>query len=242
MLYSVQLVLLSTLHDFIKHDFYCLSVYTNLYVLLVPNEISTGVAVLLILLRNVFFICGQFWLSSTLRICLSSAESWCITWHPHPGEIIRRLAYLIKKLSSSLRHVCKQGHPQEDRKGKTFSGPRGGAHEYVNLDMVALVWRILYLCADSGVVLSSTMGYIPLMRVVQSVRQTTRRSSTAIKEGWMVHYSNKDTLVLLLLPVELLCLHVLLRLPLQLSSTCLLLALSSLCFSLAPAVSTQAAQ
>ncbi|XP_026996681.1 serine/threonine-protein kinase D2 [Tachysurus fulvidraco] len=35
---------------------------------------------------------------------------------------------------------------------------------------------------------------IPLMRVVQSVRHTTRRSSTAIKEGWMVHYSNKDTL------------------------------------------------
>uniref|UniRef100_A0A673W4Z1 Serine/threonine-protein kinase n=1 Tax=Salmo trutta TaxID=8032 RepID=A0A673W4Z1_SALTR len=35
---------------------------------------------------------------------------------------------------------------------------------------------------------------IPLMRVVQSMRQTTRRSSTSIKEGWMVHYSNKDTL------------------------------------------------
>uniref|UniRef100_A0AAQ4QPY1 Serine/threonine-protein kinase n=1 Tax=Gasterosteus aculeatus aculeatus TaxID=481459 RepID=A0AAQ4QPY1_GASAC len=42
--------------------------------------------------------------------------------------------------------------------------------------------------------LSSSSVYIPLMRVVQSVRQTTRRSSTAIKEGWMVHYSNKDTL------------------------------------------------
>lgn len=40
-----------------------------------------------------------------------------------------------------------------------------------------------------------TSVYIPLMRVVQSVRQTTRRSSTAIKEGWMVHYSDKDTLV-----------------------------------------------
>uniref|UniRef100_A0A672HXW2 protein kinase C n=1 Tax=Salarias fasciatus TaxID=181472 RepID=A0A672HXW2_SALFA len=39
-----------------------------------------------------------------------------------------------------------------------------------------------------------THVYIPLMRVVQSVRQTTRRSSTAIKEGWMVHYSNTDTL------------------------------------------------
>uniref|UniRef100_A0A3Q2UJ86 protein kinase C n=1 Tax=Fundulus heteroclitus TaxID=8078 RepID=A0A3Q2UJ86_FUNHE len=40
----------------------------------------------------------------------------------------------------------------------------------------------------------SLSANIPLMRVVQSVRQTTRRSSTAIKEGWMVHYSNKDTL------------------------------------------------
>ncbi|XP_069063768.1 serine/threonine-protein kinase D2 [Pleurodeles waltl] len=40
----------------------------------------------------------------------------------------------------------------------------------------------------------STMGYIPLMRVVQSVRHTTRKSSTTLKEGWMVHYSNKDTL------------------------------------------------
>ncbi|KAJ6663773.1 hypothetical protein lerEdw1_009852 [Lerista edwardsae] len=38
------------------------------------------------------------------------------------------------------------------------------------------------------------MGYIPLMRVVQSVRQTTRKSSTALKEGWVVHFSNKDTL------------------------------------------------
>lgn len=42
---------------------------------------------------------------------------------------------------------------------------------------------------------ASSSVYIPLMRVVQSVRQTTRRSSTALKEGWMVHYSNKDTLV-----------------------------------------------
>ncbi|EMP27087.1 Serine/threonine-protein kinase D2 [Chelonia mydas] len=39
-----------------------------------------------------------------------------------------------------------------------------------------------------------SMGYIPLMRVVQSVRHTTRRSSTALKEGWVVHYSSKDTL------------------------------------------------
>ncbi|XP_020642876.3 serine/threonine-protein kinase D2 [Pogona vitticeps] len=39
-----------------------------------------------------------------------------------------------------------------------------------------------------------SMGYIPLMRVVQSIRQTTRKSSTVLKEGWLVHFSNKDTL------------------------------------------------
>lgn len=40
----------------------------------------------------------------------------------------------------------------------------------------------------------SSLGYIPLMRVVQSVRHTTRKSSTTLREGWLVHYSNKDTL------------------------------------------------
>lgn len=41
----------------------------------------------------------------------------------------------------------------------------------------------------------SSLGYIPLMRVVQSVRHTTRKSSSTLHEGWVVHYSNKDTLV-----------------------------------------------
>ncbi|CAK6437243.1 unnamed protein product [Pipistrellus nathusii] len=40
----------------------------------------------------------------------------------------------------------------------------------------------------------SSLGYIPLMRVVQSVRHTTRKSSSTLHEGWVVHYSNKDTL------------------------------------------------
>uniref|UniRef100_A0A4X2KIL1 Serine/threonine-protein kinase n=1 Tax=Vombatus ursinus TaxID=29139 RepID=A0A4X2KIL1_VOMUR len=40
----------------------------------------------------------------------------------------------------------------------------------------------------------NSLGYIPLMRVVQSVRHTTRKSSTTLREGWVVHYSNKDTL------------------------------------------------
>ncbi|PWA28265.1 hypothetical protein CCH79_00019702 [Gambusia affinis] len=41
----------------------------------------------------------------------------------------------------------------------------------------------------------STSSNIPLMRVVQSVKHTKRRSSAVVKEGWMVHYSSRDNLV-----------------------------------------------
>uniref|UniRef100_A0A8C5SAF3 Protein kinase D3 n=1 Tax=Laticauda laticaudata TaxID=8630 RepID=A0A8C5SAF3_LATLA len=40
----------------------------------------------------------------------------------------------------------------------------------------------------------STSNNIPLMRVVQSVKHTKRKSSTMVKEGWMVHYTSRDTL------------------------------------------------
>ena len=36
---------------------------------------------------------------------------------------------------------------------------------------------------------------IPLMRIVQSVKHTKRRGSKVLKEGWMVHYTNKDNTV-----------------------------------------------
>nr|XP_033499255.1 serine/threonine-protein kinase D1 [Epinephelus lanceolatus] len=40
----------------------------------------------------------------------------------------------------------------------------------------------------------TTSNNIPLMRVVQSVKHTKRKSSNVMKEGWMVHYTSKDTL------------------------------------------------
>ena len=36
---------------------------------------------------------------------------------------------------------------------------------------------------------------IPLMRVVQSVKNTKRAGSNIIREGWMVHFTNRDNLV-----------------------------------------------
>lgn len=38
----------------------------------------------------------------------------------------------------------------------------------------------------------STSANIPLMRIVQSVKHTKRRSGQVIKEGWLVHHTNKD--------------------------------------------------
>ncbi|MGH0180177.1 UNVERIFIED_CONTAM: hypothetical protein FKN15_009435, partial [Acipenser sinensis] len=48
---------------------------------------------------------------------------------------------------------------------------------------------------DSNRMISpSTSNNIPLMRVVQSVKHTKRKSSNVMKEGWMVHFTNKDTM------------------------------------------------
>uniref|UniRef100_A0A4W6DVP8 Serine/threonine-protein kinase n=1 Tax=Lates calcarifer TaxID=8187 RepID=A0A4W6DVP8_LATCA len=49
---------------------------------------------------------------------------------------------------------------------------------------------LLHLCKF----LPSTSSNIPLMRVVQSIKHTKRRSSTVVKEGWMVHYTSRDNL------------------------------------------------
>lgn len=36
---------------------------------------------------------------------------------------------------------------------------------------------------------------IPLMRIVQSVKHTKKPGSNFLKEGWMVHHTNKDAVV-----------------------------------------------
>ncbi|KAL1461900.1 hypothetical protein WDU94_013763 [Cyamophila willieti] len=41
---------------------------------------------------------------------------------------------------------------------------------------------------------ASPSNNIPLMRVVQSIKHTKRRGSKVIKEGWMMHYTNKDSM------------------------------------------------
>ncbi|XP_029902588.1 serine/threonine-protein kinase D3 isoform X2 [Myripristis murdjan] len=40
----------------------------------------------------------------------------------------------------------------------------------------------------------STSSNIPLMRVVQSIKHNKRKSSTVVREGWMVHFTSRDNL------------------------------------------------
>uniref|UniRef100_A0AAY4C942 Serine/threonine-protein kinase n=1 Tax=Denticeps clupeoides TaxID=299321 RepID=A0AAY4C942_9TELE len=47
---------------------------------------------------------------------------------------------------------------------------------------------------DDGETVKTISSNIPLMRVVQSIKHTKRRSSTMVKEGWMVHYTSRDNL------------------------------------------------
>lgn len=60
----------------------------------------------------------------------------------------------------------------------------------------------LFYCQGSHYILmqfhsasSSPSANIPLMRIVQSVKHTKKRDGKAIKEGWLVHFTNKDKTV-----------------------------------------------
>ncbi|XP_026142102.1 serine/threonine-protein kinase D1 isoform X3 [Carassius auratus] len=47
---------------------------------------------------------------------------------------------------------------------------------------------------SNRIISPSTSNNIPLMRVVQSIKHTKRKSSNVMKEGWLVHFNSKDTL------------------------------------------------
>lgn len=56
-------------------------------------------------------------------------------------------------------------------------------------------WRILlnfWIFSSFHSTSSSPSANIPLMRIVQSVKHTKKRDGCALKEGWLVHFTNKD--------------------------------------------------
>ena len=51
-------------------------------------------------------------------------------------------------------------------------------------------------CREENQVLQETMSSnIPLQRIVVSVKHQKRRSSKVLKQGWMIHYTDRDSTV-----------------------------------------------
>lgn len=56
--------------------------------------------------------------------------------------------------------------------------------------------HLIILIININFISSTSSNNIPLMRIVQSIKHTKRRcGSKIIKEGWLVHFTNKDNQV-----------------------------------------------
>uniref|UniRef100_A0A8D2P2F7 Serine/threonine-protein kinase n=1 Tax=Zosterops lateralis melanops TaxID=1220523 RepID=A0A8D2P2F7_ZOSLA len=74
----------------------------------------------------------------------------------------------------------------------------GGLLDQVSVPKTSIVAVVLYfnfyILNCCIFFFSPSTSNIPLMRVVQSIKHTKRKSSTMVKEGWMVHYTSRDNL------------------------------------------------
>ena len=56
------------------------------------------------------------------------------------------------------------------------------------------IYTVFFALKFQGRVASANMPNIPVQRVVQSVKQTKRVGSKILKEGWLVHFTKKDSM------------------------------------------------
>uniref|UniRef100_A0A8C1ISB8 Serine/threonine-protein kinase n=1 Tax=Cyprinus carpio TaxID=7962 RepID=A0A8C1ISB8_CYPCA len=85
--------------------------------------------------------------------------------------------------NNCLGEVSRNGEGCDDHDGDRHSPLIDDMEESLVVDSAALL--------EAG---PCTSNNIPLMRVVQSIRHTKRKSSSVMKEGWLVHFTSKDTL------------------------------------------------
>lgn len=63
----------------------------------------------------------------------------------------------------------------------------------VTINVVILLFAFLdFFCCCCYILSPIDSSNIPLMRVVQSVKHTKRAGPKTLKEGWMVHFTDKD--------------------------------------------------
>lgn len=92
----------------------------------------------------------------------------------------------------SFDEAASPSSPARRQNGNEFNIPGPALTTYQDLEDGAISHQTT---PDRTAIVSSPSANIPLMRIVQSIKHTKRRSGQAIKEGWLVHFTNKEKLV-----------------------------------------------
>lgn len=83
------------------------------------------------------------------------------------------------------------GYVDSDDRNEEDDDEDGRGQRYPNMDDSNIVTPSNF---DSHMAAQVTHSNIPVQRLVQSVRQTKRVGSKTVKEGWVFHFTNKDSM------------------------------------------------
>ncbi|KAJ8924394.1 hypothetical protein NQ315_007190 [Exocentrus adspersus] len=136
---------------------------------------------------------GLFKQGLQCKDCNYNAHKKCIDKVPKDctGELPKDASGNFEYADSSTS-IDSQNHIAEERDIiKTTYRTENGANKYIEVIPVHDDDNDLTPSTSS----SSPSANIPLQRIVQSVKHTKRRGSKVIKEGWLVHFTNKDMMV-----------------------------------------------
>ncbi|KAJ8934446.1 hypothetical protein NQ314_013320, partial [Rhamnusium bicolor] len=135
---------------------------------------------------------GLFKQGLQCKDCNYNAHKKCLEKVPKDctGELPRdasgNFEYADSSASNDSHNNLTIEEDDQDIIKDTYSAENGAnkyIEEYVSVEV--------FTCSSS----SSPSANIPLQRIVQSVKHTKRRGSKVIKEGWLVHFTNRDRMI-----------------------------------------------
>lgn len=122
--------------------------------------------------------------------CKYNAHKKCIDLIPKDciGELPNASIYEYAESNASYESHCNLILNEDESDTEKISAPQSNGSAYIENYPVHDDDNDSNPSSSS----SSPSANIPLQRIVQSVKHTKRRGSKVIKEGWLVHFTNKD--------------------------------------------------
>ncbi|VEN36806.1 unnamed protein product [Callosobruchus maculatus] len=123
--------------------------------------------------------------------CLQKAPKDCTGELPGNGH--GNIEYPDSCASNDSRYNLTLEEDDQEAMKDSYSSDNGDSNKYIQVIPVHDDDNdhTPSTCSSS----SSPSANIPLQRIVQSVKHTKRRGSKVIKEGWLVHFTNKDRMI-----------------------------------------------